>query len=189
VVEAEARRWWRRSGGGRGGGGGGRGGRGGRGPFNGQYAQFGNRRGRNQQSPYQGSIAVTATNSALNAAPFSLNGQNQPKPSSANETIAFNFGGPVRIPHIVSNDKWSFYVNFTNHEGRTASNQVSTVPSDAERLGDFSAVTQTVTAGGVRQTVPVQIFDPPAIHRSPAESFRRPGSAALPSDCQECPDC
>jgi hypothetical protein len=150
-------------GGGRGGGGGGgagRGGRAGRGPFNGQYAQFGNRRGRNRQSPYQGSIAITATNSALNAAPFSLNGQNQPKPSSANETIAFNFGGPIRIPHIVSNDKWSFYVNFTNHEGRTASNQVSTVPSDAERLGDFSAATQTVTIGGGRQTVPVQIFDP-----------------------------
>jgi hypothetical protein len=150
-------------GGGRGGGAAGRsgrGGRGGRGPFNGQYAQFGNRRGRNQQSPYQGSIAITATNSALNAAPFSLNGENQPKPSSASETIAFNFGGPVRIPHIVSNDKWSFYVNFTNNDARTASNQVSTVPTDAERNGDFSAATQTVTVGGVRQTVPVQIFDP-----------------------------
>ncbi|HUB78254.1 MAG TPA: carboxypeptidase-like regulatory domain-containing protein [Bryobacteraceae bacterium] len=158
-------------GGGRGGGGGGRGGgrggggaqgRGGRGrgPFGGQYAQFGNRRGRGRQSPYQGSIAVTVTNSALNAAPFSLNGQNQPKPSSANETIAFNFGGPVRIPHIVSNDKWSFYVNFTNHEGRTANNLVSTVPSDAERAGDLSAATQTLTLGGVRQVVPVVIYDP-----------------------------
>ena len=149
-------------GGGRGGGrgGGARAGRGGRGPFGGQYAQFGNRRGRNQQSPYQGSIAVTVTNSALNAAPFSLNGENQPKPSSANETIAFNFGGPVRIKHLVTNDKWSFYVNFTNHEGRSASNQVSTVPSDAERAGDLSAATQTVTVGGIRQTVPVVIYDP-----------------------------
>ena len=147
--------------GGRGGGAGaGRAGRGGRGPFGGQFAQFGNRRGRNQQSPYQGSVAVTVTNSALNAAPFSLNGQNQPKPSSANETFAFNFGGPVRINHLVSNDKWSFYVNFTNHEGRSASNQVSTVPNDAERTGDFSAATQTVTSGGVRQTAPVVIFDP-----------------------------
>jgi hypothetical protein len=152
-------------GGGGGGGGGGRGGgggagRGGRGPFGGQYAQFGNRRRRNQQSPYQGSIAVTVTNSALNAAPFSLNGQNQPKPSSANETIAFNFGGPVRIKHLVTNDKWSFYVNFTNHEGRGASNQVNTVPTDAERLGDFSAATQTFTVGNVRQTAPVVIYDP-----------------------------
>jgi hypothetical protein len=149
-------------GGGRGGGGaaGRGGGRGGRGPFNGQFAQFGNRRGRNKQSPYQGSIAITVTNSALNAAPFSLNGQNQPKPSSANETFAFNFGGPVRIPHIVTNDKWSFYVNFTNHDGRTASNLVNTVPTLAERLGDFSAATQTISAAGARQTVPVVIFDP-----------------------------
>jgi hypothetical protein len=149
-------------GGGRGGGGGGASGRGrgGRGPFGGQYAQFGNRRGRGQQSPYQGSIAVTATNSALNAAPFSLNGLSQPKPSSANETIAFNFGGPVRIPHIVSNDKWSFYVNFTNHEGRTANNQVNTVPTDLERTGDFSQTTQTVTYNGAKLSVPVVLFDP-----------------------------
>src|ERR1035441_1349594 len=61
-------------GGGRGGGGaaGGRAGRGGRGPFNGQFASIGNRRGRGQQqSPYTGSIAATVTNSALHAAPFS----------------------------------------------------------------------------------------------------------------------
>jgi len=94
-------------GGGRGGGGGGRGGRGNpnqrRGPYNGQFASFGNRR--RTQPAYTGSIAVTLTNSALNAAPFSLNGQSQPKPSTASETVAGNIGGPVRIPKLVTNDK------------------------------------------------------------------------------------
>ena len=77
VVAAEAeegrrRRWWRRRrGGGRGGGG--RGNRNQRrGPFNGQYANFGNRR--RTQSQYTGSVSLTAKNSVLNAAPFSLNG-------------------------------------------------------------------------------------------------------------------
>src|SRR5215469_2243806 len=75
-------------GGGPGGGGGGRGGRGGqqqnarngrgRGPFNGQFAQFGNRR--RTQPAYTGSLALNVTNSALNAAPFSLNGQTVHKP-------------------------------------------------------------------------------------------------------------
>ena len=100
------------------------------------------------------------TNSALNAAPFSLNGQSQPKPSSASETFTGNYGGPVRVKKLITNDKWSFFVSFSNHEGRNASNSVATVPNPAERAGNFSAVTQNVTVGGVRQTVPVTIYDP-----------------------------
>jgi hypothetical protein len=148
-------------GGGRGGGGAaGRGGRGGRGPFNGQFATIGNRRGRGQQSPYSGSVAITVTNSALNAAPFSLNGQSQPKPSSANETFAGNYGGPVRVKNFITGDKWSFFVSVSNHEGRSANNSVATLPNDQQRAGDFSATTQAVTVGGVRQTAPVVIYDP-----------------------------
>ena len=145
-----------RGGGGRGGGGGG-GGRGGRGPaaqrrgpFNGQYASFGNRRRR--QPAYSGSIAVTVSNSALNAAPFSLNGQNQVKPSSQRENFTGNIGGPLRIPKLVSNDRWQVYLNLSLGRNRNARNQVSTVPTLAERGGDFSAAT-------VRNT-PVLIYDP-----------------------------
>jgi hypothetical protein len=144
-------------GGGRGGGGaGGRGGRGGnapgrgRGPFNGQFASFGNRR--RTQPAYTGSVAVTVTNSALNAAPFSLNGQSQPKPSSARESITGNIGGPLRIPKLVTNDKWQVYLNISESHNRNARNQVSTVPTLAERNGDFSAA--------VVRNLPVSIYDP-----------------------------
>jgi hypothetical protein len=68
---------------GRGGGGGGRGFGGGggggnrnndrRGPYNGQYSSFGNRR--RSQPTYTGSVFMRLQNSALNAAPYSLNGQ------------------------------------------------------------------------------------------------------------------
>ena len=44
-----------------------------RGPYNGQFSSFGNRR-RNAQPAYTGSVFITLANSALNAAPFSLNG-------------------------------------------------------------------------------------------------------------------
>ena len=158
-------------GGGRGGGGGGGGGRGGgggfgggaprgpggrgganaqrRGPFNGQYAAFGNRR--RTQPAYSGSAFLIMTNSALNAAPFSLNGQAAPKPSSASGRFGFNFGGPVRIPKLVTSDKYFFYVNYTGNRTRSGNSLTSSVPTLAERDGDFS---QAMT------TTPVTIYDP-----------------------------
>jgi hypothetical protein len=149
-----------RAGGGGGRGGGGGGGRGGRaannptgrarGPFNGQFASIGNRR--RTQPAYQGSFAVTVTNSALNAAPFSLNGQSQPKPSSAKESVTGNIGGPLRIPKLVTNDKWQVYLNVSVAQNRNASNQVATVPTLAERNGDFSTASV--------RNAPVTIYDP-----------------------------
>ena len=140
-------------GGGRGGGGGGMAGRGGRGaPYNGQFAAFGNRR-RNQQSPYTGSIAVTVTNSSLNAAPFALNGNHLQKPSSASQNVTANVGGPLQIPHLVTVQKnWFVYLNLTYRHNHSAANLSSTVPSPAERLGDFSSA--------LLANKPVSIFDP-----------------------------
>ncbi|MDR3703496.1 MAG: TonB-dependent receptor, partial [Candidatus Sulfopaludibacter sp.] len=127
-----------RGGGGRGGQQGGRGGRG-RGPFNGQFAAFGNRR--RVQPAYTGSLAITSSNSVLNAAPFSLNGQSVPKPYMQRETIAFNVGGPVRIPKLVTNDKWFVYLTLQDARNRNGRESVSTVPTVAERNGDFSGAT------------------------------------------------
>ena len=145
-------------GGGRGGrGGGGGGGRGGpagrgRGPFNGQFAAFGNRR-RSQQAPYQGSIAATILDSDLNAAPFALNGNHLPKPSSMRENIAGNIGGPLQIPHLIDAKKnWFVYLNLTYMHTQSAANISAEVPTPDERAGDFATALQ----GGK----PVTIFDP-----------------------------
>ncbi len=148
-------------GGGRGGGGGGRGGGGGggragraglnprRGPFNGQFARFGNRR--RTQPAYQGSLFMNLNNSALNAAPFSLNGQTVRKPSYAQSSFGFNVGGPLRIPKLVTNDRYLVYFTYQGSRSRNPYSQVASVPTAAERAGDFS---QAFT------TRPVQIFDP-----------------------------
>lgn len=136
--------------GGRGGGGGqGRGGRG-RGPFNGQFAQFGNRR--RVQPAYTGSLAVTVTNSALNAAPFSLNGEAVHKPYAGSERIAFNIGGPVRIPKLVTNDKWFVYLTLQDNLTKNGSYSTAALPTQAERNGDFS--------DAVVRNNPVTIYDP-----------------------------
>jgi trimeric autotransporter adhesin len=133
-------------GGGRGGSGRGGGGRGGnqnrRGPYNGQYASFGNRR--RQQPAYTGSVFITLQNSALNAAPFSLNGQSQPKPSSDNAKFGVNIGGPMVIPKILNWQRASFYITYQGVQSRNPYSSVSTVPTPAERMGDFSGLSNTI---------------------------------------------
>jgi hypothetical protein len=145
-------------GGGRGGGGGfgggGRGGRGGanagrRGPFNGQFAAFGNRR--RTQPAYTGSVFLDVTNSVLNAAPYSLNGQAAPKPSSGSGRFGFNVGGPIRIPKLITSDKYLLYVNYTGQRARSGNSLTSSVPTFAERNGDFSQALATTA---------VTIYDP-----------------------------
>ncbi len=132
-------------GGGRGGGGGGRGGRGGRGPrgpYNGQYASFGNRR--QAQSPYNGSLSLTAQNSVLNAAPFSLNGIPSQKPYSSSNNFTATIGGPMVIPKIVNWTRASFNISYRGSLSRNGSNQLGTVPTAAERDGDFSGISAVI---------------------------------------------
>jgi len=131
-----------------GGGGGGRGGLGGRGPFNGQYASFGNRRRTNP--PLTGSVQVNVRNSDINAAPYSLNGKITQKPYSANNTINANIGGPFNIPKIVNWQRAQFTVSFSGSLNRSGSSNVGSVPTAAERGGDFSQVSAT----------PPVIYDP-----------------------------
>jgi len=149
-----------RRGGGAGGGagefgGGGRRGGGGnpndrRGPYNGQYASFGNRR--RSQPTYTGSIFMRLENSALDAAPFSLNGRAEPKPSYAMGSFGVNVGGPLNIPKLLHYPRASFYFTYQGSRSRNPYSVQSSVPTLAERNGDFS---QTLV-----NNAPVTIFDP-----------------------------
>jgi len=158
-------------GGGRGGGGRGGGGRGGnqngrRGPYNGQFASFGNRR--RQQPAYTGSVFITLQNSALNAAPFSLNGQAQPKPSSDNAKFGVNVGGPMMIPKILKWPRASFYFTYQGTQSRNPYSSVSSVPMAAQRGGDFSAIANIIYdpltgAPFPGNVIPVSRFNPAAV--------------------------
>ncbi len=87
------------------------------------------------------SFVDTFGDSALNARPFSLSGIATPKISGWTETAGFNMGGPLKIPHIYDgSDKTFYYINFGGTWSRSPVDSFSTVPTAAERMGDFSNV-------------------------------------------------
>ena len=87
-----------------------------RGPYSGQYSSFGNRM--QPGSAYMGSVYGYLNNSALNAAPFSLNGQQAQKPSYANGRFGASFGGPLTIPKLVKWERASFYFSYSGTRSR-----------------------------------------------------------------------
>jgi len=141
--------------GGRGGGFGGQGGPGGnrrQGQGQGRPgAQFGNRRAPSQ---IHGMAFMTLANSAVNARPFSLNGEVVPQPAYASSRFGFLLGGPLVIPKIVKDTSTFFYLNYTGTRSRQSySSGVETVPTALERTGDFSQLLQPPAP-----MQPVQLF-------------------------------
>jgi hypothetical protein len=82
----------------------------------------------------------TFSDSAFNARPYSFTEANPPKISGWNESAGLNIGGPLKIPHVYNGtDKTFFYINFGGTWSRTPVDSFATVPTPAERMGDFSA--------------------------------------------------
>ncbi len=131
-------------GGGRGGGGfgGGRGGPGRGGPprdRNGNPAFIGNR-ARGQNNRITGSLYYQFGNSVLNARPFAVNGIEEPKAAYAQNRFGFSAGGPLAIPKLFDWSKIFWFINYQGNLSRSGTDQAFTVPTAAERAGDFSAL-------------------------------------------------
>jgi hypothetical protein len=119
-----------------GGGGRGGGGRGGRGQQNGNF--IGNR-ARRSNNRIQTQVFYTAQNSALNAKPFSLNGQPEVKSSYGNNRFGVNIGGPLMIPKLFDlSSKLNFTVTYNGVLSRSAYNANATLPNATERSGIFT---------------------------------------------------
>ena len=100
---------------------------------------------------FQGNAYYTIGNSVLNARPYSftspttLTGAELPKAGYASNRFGFSGGGPLVIPHLFSGDKTFWFVNYTGVTARrTGFDDVTTVPTLAERGGDFSALANTI---------------------------------------------
>src|SRR4029077_5991361 len=124
-------------GGGRGGPGG-QGGQGGRGLGGGPFAGRGGRGGRGNQ--IRGSIFQSVDASALDAAPYALNGQPTTKADYLQQGFCGNTGGPLTIPKIVDSPRTFFFLNYTGNHARNPYDAYSNVPTSAERAGDLSAI-------------------------------------------------
>ena len=115
--------------GGGGGFGGGRGGGGGRGNF----------RGFNPGQPH-GAIFWDGTNSAVNAEPFALVGQRQSQPANGANRFGLTFMSAPYLPGLTRpSGKDTLFLSLSGNRGATPQDYYATLPTDAERVGDFSA--------------------------------------------------
>jgi hypothetical protein len=84
-------------------------------------------------------------NSAFDAKPYSLTGNQVPKPSHYDERFGGNLGGPLKIPHIYNgSDRTYFFVNYQHEIQSSALDTYSTVPTAAERSGNFCGLGVTI---------------------------------------------
>jgi hypothetical protein len=84
-------------------------------------------------------VFFTARNSAFDARPFSLNGQEQAKSSYANNRYGLNIGGPVILPHLFDLSRiLNFTVTYNGTLSRNPYDATVTLPSAAERNGIFT---------------------------------------------------
>jgi trimeric autotransporter adhesin len=121
-------------GGGPGGGGGGGGMFGGRG-----------RLGRQTVNRVRFSFYDRYSNSALDAKPYSITGNQVPKPSFYDERFGGNLGGPLKIPHIYNgSDRTYFFINYQHEIQSSVLDTYSTVPTANERSGDFCGLGVTI---------------------------------------------
>jgi hypothetical protein len=95
---------------------------------------------------------ATLGNSALDAKPFSITGQDIPQPAWAQSRFGVMLGGPLVVPKIVKDPETFFTLNYTGTRGKNASAQFMTVPTNLERQGNFS---QSLIGNQ-----PVQLYDP-----------------------------
>ncbi len=123
---------------------------------------------------YHGNVFELFQNEAMNASPWvnGLNGVTR-TPRDRQNDFGDSLGGPLRIPHFYDGrDKTFFFFSWEQYRNRTGLvNDLETLPTSAERGGDFSALLGPVVADPVthvpvinpcngQQVLQGQIFDP-----------------------------
>lgn len=112
---------------------------------------FGNSR-LSTQNLFTGGIGMLLENSALDARPFSLTGQDTPKPAYNHVQTVATLGGVMKIPHIMPHGP-VFFVAYQWTRNRDASTLTGLMPDAQMRNGVFSG--------------PQQAFDVPPSRISP----------------------
>ena len=104
---------------------------------------FGGRGGGAQR--FQGSANYTVGGAVLDAKPYALNGRTVEKPDYTQQRYGESFGGPLRLRGgSVPNARTSFFFSHSGNRSRNPVDAYSTVPSIAERMGDFSGAADVI---------------------------------------------
>jgi hypothetical protein len=108
----------------------------------------------------RGNISYQLSDSAFDAAPYAICATppcNVTKPQFRQNQFTATVGGPLVIPHIVKNTNTNYTVSYNGSRSQNPADFFSTVPTLAERTGDFS---QSTLRNGSNAGQFVQIFDP-----------------------------
>jgi len=90
---------------------------------------------------FHGTLYEFNQNSAFNATPFFTNKAGSPKPVSRFNQWGGSFSGPVWIPKVFDGrNKLFFFFGYEGIKDALPAPATSTVPTSAERAGDFSAL-------------------------------------------------
>ena len=139
--------------------------RGGGGPGGGGFREGFQGMGRGDR--LQGSLFYNLGDSAFDASPYPLNGQQQ-KAAYSQQRFGFTIGGPVKIPGVYNGtSRTSFLLTYTGNHSQSPQDTYSTVPTADERDGDMSALGRTVVdpvtgAPFVGNIIPEARIDPSA---------------------------
>jgi len=112
------------------------------GGFGGGRGGFGGMRNFRNFKPGQphGAIFWGGSNSALNAEPFSLHGQPQFQPASGTNRFGLTFISAPYIPGLTKpSGKDTVFLTLSGSRNSNPLDEYATVPTDAQRAGDFSA--------------------------------------------------
>ncbi len=115
-------------------------------------------------SPVNASLFFTLRNSALDARPLSLNGLDQPKAAYAQSRFGFTFGGPLRIPKVLSSERTFLFLSYFGSLTRNPYSAVGIVPGPAERAGNLSLVDAVIHDPATRAPFPSNTIPASRIH-------------------------
>ncbi|MGD0736859.1 MAG: TonB-dependent receptor [Terracidiphilus sp.] len=100
----------------------------------------GNFRGFNPGQPH-GAIFWVGSNAALNAEPYSLEGQPQVQPASGSNQFGITFMSEPYIPHFTKpSGKDTVFLTLNGTRSSNPEDEYANVPTDAERMGDFTGL-------------------------------------------------
>jgi len=92
-----------------------------------------------------GEIYEYLRNRVFNANDFFLNQAGKPRPPWVQNQFGAEAGGPLNLPHCCQSNRTFWFTSWEGFRLRTGSPFTATVPTEAERGGDFSAISATIT--------------------------------------------
>jgi len=113
---------------------------------------------------YHGNVYEFNRNDIFAANTFQANRSGLPKSPTRYNLYGGTFGGPVWIPKVYKGkERTFFFLTWEGIRNKDPRAGVRSVPDANERQGDFTGSFTTQVIGGVRNVIPITVFDPATV--------------------------